>query len=72
MASSLILSGVPQWAVLGPLMFLLCINDISQHLNSPLRLFADDCCIELLLLMRILHNFSVTLTNYRNGQLSGS
>jgi len=47
------------------------INDISQRVNSPLRLFADDC-IELLLLMRILHNFSVTLTNYRNGQLSGS
>ena len=24
-------------------MFLLNINDISEHLNSALRLFADDC-----------------------------
>ena len=37
-----VLSGVPQGTVLGPLMFLLYINDISKHINSPLRLFADD------------------------------
>ena len=31
--------------VLGPLMFLLYINDITEHVNSPLRLFADDCLL---------------------------
>ena len=29
----------------GPLMFLLCINDISKHINSPLRLFPVDCLL---------------------------
>ena len=40
-----VLSGVPQGTVLGPLMFLLYINDITKDINSPLRLFADDCLL---------------------------
>ena len=40
-----VLSGVPQGTVLGPLMFLLYINDIAKGINSPLRLFADDCLL---------------------------
>ena len=38
-------SGIPQGTVLGPLMFLLYINDIADGLSSPLRLFADDCLL---------------------------
>ena len=37
-----VLSGVPQGTVLGPLMFLLYINDITDRVSSTLRLFADD------------------------------
>ena len=35
-------SGVPHGTVLGPLMFLLYINDIGLQITSELGLFADD------------------------------
>ena len=38
-------SGVPQGSVLVPALFLLYINDINQHLQSDIRLFADDSII---------------------------
>lgn len=40
-----VLSGVPQGTVLGPLLFLLYINDIVRDIDCNIRLFADDCII---------------------------
>jgi hypothetical protein len=38
-------SGVPQGSVLGPLLFLAYVNDISRNFESTIGIFPDDCVI---------------------------
>jgi len=72
-STSEVTSGVPQGSVLGSVLFLIYINDITMNIKSEIRLFADNILLYKVITTsndhRILQNDLNSLTKWASDWL---
>ena len=67
---SSVTTGVPQGSILGPLLFLIYVNDLSFSIKSETIMYADDTCLFIPLTINTSKSFSKNITDNQSKDIN--